>query len=196
MRNKLRNGLILLGVAGLSLGFVMTQTPDGETPANEGICDELHGGTPGLYGLCVAFCEAHDCQPDPSAENPFESCKPGSRKVLNKYNQKKKAGDPEMPCLATAECPCFTQGELDSIPPQDVSGEYTQCDSVPPVTNIISTFSPANAAQVDGNNSECFFFLTLDDGSVFRTLAGLTDDELAACQDLVVGTIDTSPYCP
>ena len=26
---------------------VFAQTPDGETPANEGVCDELQGGSPG-----------------------------------------------------------------------------------------------------------------------------------------------------
>ena len=53
-------GMILLtGLASLS-GSVMAQTPDGETPANEGVCDVLIGATPGLYGLCNAYCEAQD----------------------------------------------------------------------------------------------------------------------------------------
>ncbi|ETW95221.1 MAG: hypothetical protein ETSY1_31500 [Candidatus Entotheonella factor] len=34
------------------------KTPDGRTPAEETVCDELEGA---LYGLCVAFCEAMDC---------------------------------------------------------------------------------------------------------------------------------------
>ena len=41
----------------LVCGSASAQTPDGETPANEGACDVLLGATPGLYGLCVAFCE-------------------------------------------------------------------------------------------------------------------------------------------
>jgi len=32
--------------------------PDGETPAEEQVCDDLNGA---LYGLCVAYCEAMDC---------------------------------------------------------------------------------------------------------------------------------------
>ena len=36
-------------------------TPDGMTPAEESVCDELHEATPGLFGLCVAYCEAQDC---------------------------------------------------------------------------------------------------------------------------------------
>ncbi|ETX06726.1 hypothetical protein [Candidatus Entotheonella palauensis] len=34
------------------------KTPDGRTPAEETVCDELEGA---LYGLCVAYCEAMDC---------------------------------------------------------------------------------------------------------------------------------------
>lgn len=34
------------------------QTPDGQTPAEETVCNELRGV---LYGLCVAYCEAMDC---------------------------------------------------------------------------------------------------------------------------------------
>ena len=41
---------------------VLAQTPDGDTPAVETVCDSLQedGITKGLYGLCVAFCEAQD----------------------------------------------------------------------------------------------------------------------------------------
>ena len=75
-------GFLLLLVTGTATG----QTPDGDTPANEGVCDELIGATPGLYGLCVAFCEAQDCEPDPSLENAFENCRPGSMKILDRYD--------------------------------------------------------------------------------------------------------------
>ena len=34
------------------------QTADGDTPAVEQTCDDLDGA---LYGLCVAYCEAMDC---------------------------------------------------------------------------------------------------------------------------------------
>ena len=51
--------VVLAGVVGLS-SPVIASTPDGETPANEGVCDSLNGATPGLYGLCVAYCEAQD----------------------------------------------------------------------------------------------------------------------------------------
>ncbi|MGI9330105.1 MAG: hypothetical protein ACR2QB_05260, partial [Gammaproteobacteria bacterium] len=53
---------------------VQAQTPDGETPAIEDVCDGLIGGTPGLYGLCVAYCEAQDL-------NEFDK-RPPSEKIL------------------------------------------------------------------------------------------------------------------
>lgn len=53
---------IILSVAVAAM-FVFTpmsdaKTPDGQTPAEETVCDELSGA---LYGLCVAYCEAMDC---------------------------------------------------------------------------------------------------------------------------------------
>jgi hypothetical protein len=42
------------------------QTADGYTPAVEEDCDNLNGA---LYGLCVAYCEAMDCDSDfPNAD--------------------------------------------------------------------------------------------------------------------------------
>lgn len=99
-------GMVLLtGLAGFG-GSVMASTPDGETPANEGVCDVLHGGTPGLYGLCVAYCEAQDL-------DAFDKNPPNDR-ILANYNKKKQDGDPDMPCLQVP-CPCWTDDELASI---------------------------------------------------------------------------------
>ena len=44
-------------------GTLYAQTPDGETPANEGICDSESGAA---YGLCNAYCEAMDCDSENS----------------------------------------------------------------------------------------------------------------------------------
>jgi hypothetical protein len=32
------------------------QTPDGMTPPNEGVCDDLTWATPGLYVVCIGSC--------------------------------------------------------------------------------------------------------------------------------------------
>ena len=45
----------------LLIGVSFASTPDGETPAVESVCDDFSGAS---YGLCVAYCEATDCDTD------------------------------------------------------------------------------------------------------------------------------------
>ena len=87
------------------------QTPDAETPANDGVCDVLLGATPGLYGLCVAFCEAQDCEPDGGLDDPFSACRPSAPKLLEIYNRSKRPDDPDMPCILP-DCPCFAKEDI------------------------------------------------------------------------------------
>jgi len=100
----------------------LAQTPDGQTPAAEDTCDPLKGDgvTPGLYGLCVAFCEAKDYAGESS---------PPLDRLLANYNKRKKDTDPDMPCLPVVvadttppvpvpvvqACPCWTAAEADAI---------------------------------------------------------------------------------
>jgi len=51
--------LMLIAASGLLAlsAQVGAKTPDGQTPAEETICDQYNGA---LYGLCVAYCEAQD----------------------------------------------------------------------------------------------------------------------------------------
>ena len=110
----------------LLVPMTFAQTPDGETPMNEGICDGLQSDdvTKGLYGLCVAFCEAQDhaSVEVPISESEFEellTTKPAGRILVN-YNKKKdnanNPNDPDMPCVKVEEpCPCWTTEELQSI---------------------------------------------------------------------------------
>ena len=102
----------LLGVVSFSMlvsvlsNTAIAVTPDGETPANEGVCDSLHGGTPGLYGLCVAYCEAQDLDSIDKS--------PPSTKILANYRKKMNAGDTDMPCVQVS-CPCFSDIELNAM---------------------------------------------------------------------------------
>lgn len=54
----------LLGVPGLALAYGHG-TPDGQPPAEETICNPTVGLRGAAYGLCVAYCEANDCELDP-----------------------------------------------------------------------------------------------------------------------------------
>lgn len=88
-------------------GSAIAQTPDGDTPANEGVCDVLQNGTPGLYGLCVAYCEAQDLDLVGDKETP-------NNKILANYRKKMKAGDPDMPCIQVP-CPCWSADQLATV---------------------------------------------------------------------------------
>lgn len=77
----------------------MGQTPDGETPAQESVCD---GETGAAFGLCNAYCEAMDCHLD----NPQASDNACTR-VGNKFEQ---VTGRRPPCELS--CPCFTASDL------------------------------------------------------------------------------------
>ncbi len=115
--------ILSVAVTILMAPSTLAQTPDGETPANEGVCDELQGATPGLHGLCVAFCEAQDHSDvlvaiTEQEMHALEDAAPSGR-ILANYNKKKKEGDPAMPCITVARvtdpCPCWGEAELAEI---------------------------------------------------------------------------------
>lgn len=92
----------------VALGFLMTpvafaQTPDGQTPADEMVCEEVElGGA--LKGLCNAYCEAMDCDADPYAN--INACESVHGKFL------RKSGGIELPCVI----PPVTDTDLDGVP--------------------------------------------------------------------------------
>ena len=88
-------------------------TPDGMTPAMEDICDQYEGTK--AKGLCVAFCEAKDC--DTGAKND-KSCD----KI--KENFQKITGEDYFPC--EARCPCWDIGRLDRVTPDNVHMGYSR----------------------------------------------------------------------
>ena len=89
----------------------LAKTKDGITPANETVCDSLRGQTRGLFGLCVAYCEARDLDRDAT---PGELQKLAARqaKFLEKYNAKKGPADPDMPCVEKNVCPCWANSAV------------------------------------------------------------------------------------
>lgn len=126
----------LVGMMALT-GAVSATTPDGETPANEGVCDVLKGGTAGLYGLCVAYCEAQDL-------DSFDKGPPNT-KILANYNKKKLATDPEMPCLQVP-CPCWSDAEFASI---SADGMAAACPSATNKLQIIDNAPKTHFAEAD-----------------------------------------------
>jgi hypothetical protein len=126
---------------------VIAETPDGTTPANEGVCDGLKtNATPGLYGLCVAYCEAQDLDLVGDKETP-------NNKILANYNKKKQTGDPPMPCVKVP-CPCWTEAQLVAVNNPDLSRMLcSQTANTATVRNL----SPVQFASVDTGALNCRF---------------------------------------
>jgi len=57
---------MLLGTSGTALAYG-DGTPDGAPPAEETVCEDA-GLMGAAYGLCVAFCEANDCELNPDTQ--------------------------------------------------------------------------------------------------------------------------------
>lgn len=153
---------------------VTAETYDGITPAEETVCDQLKedGITKGLYGLCVAFCEAQDILDvsTPITPEELESLKIDSPSsvILANYNKKKKDGDPDMPCVLVDEpCPCFTKQELEDIDGYDSNGMYM--DSFDYWTWSIGYyrlgFMEEKNQSIDNDNIEIFMFTTAHSGA-------------------------------
>jgi hypothetical protein len=116
-----------LGLLSVSLAMfaqpAAAQTPDGLTPAVETVCgdDKFAGATPGLQGLCVAMCEAQDCEPieDELGTVTFPpSCNASAPQILANYeklkNRDKEDNDPPMPCVRVV-CTCWTESQIESM---------------------------------------------------------------------------------
>jgi len=128
---------VLIAGFALSSGSAIAQTPDGETPANEGVCDALIGATPGLYGLCNAYCEAQDL-------DSFEK-EPPNTKILANYRKKMKDGDPDMPCVQEP-CECWSAEELGSI---TADGLAAACLRQPTKIQLIDNAPRTKFAEAD-----------------------------------------------
>jgi hypothetical protein len=74
-------------------GRAAAKTPDGQTPAQETVCDQETGAA---FGLCNAYCEAMDCD-SPDHRASANAC------ANVKRNFVKKTGRP-LPC--DVQCPC------------------------------------------------------------------------------------------
>lgn len=182
---------ITLLAASISLPVHSQGTPDGVTPANEGVCDSLQGGTPSLYGLCVAFCEAQDIfdENTPLTEEEIDAIVADSKfaqKTLDKYNSRKQEGDPSMPCIVVAQeeesCLCYTTLEISSYV---TDPEYI---SQPTVTLIRQLGDPrtlfaAFTSRRIGTACRASFTDPVE-GVVFRNLQ-TTPEEHAACVSLL-----------
>ena len=185
IKNRLMPAVMLVAFAMVASSPANAQgTPDGETPANEGVCDDLLGGTPGLYGLCVGFCEAQDCEASlhvSTGEVIVDHCKPSSPRLLENYKKRMQPGDPSMPCVVEGECPCWTEAEIETL-----GGVGDACAEIN-ISTAIDGFRAAPggdvyelAAVIDPN--QCI--MILGDPDIIR-FQSISSDDYLVCHNSI-----------
>ena len=87
--------LVILGLCALSFGYFSSSAFAGNVEE----CEQLKGGTPGLYGLCLAYANAGN---DKARE-----------RIAENYAKKMEAGDPTLEEIFDegATCPCWVSPE-------------------------------------------------------------------------------------
>jgi len=91
MRHIAMTLMIAAGVCLLPATAFSQGTPDGQTPAEESVCDGFEGRS---FGLCNAYCEATDCGDGVNYAN-WRAC------ASLQKNWQKKTGLDELPCDCT-----------------------------------------------------------------------------------------------
>jgi hypothetical protein len=159
-------------------------TRDGETPAVEDVCDPLIGLTPGLFGLCLAFCEAQDCEAtldEATGETVFDPiCEQSSPKILDDYNRLRTPTDPVLPCLTVvaAECPCWNEEELDTIADGETQACGLRSDGAFRLIGFDAATGRNESAIANPSQNRCRY--TSQTPAVARQL-DVTKGEVAAC---------------
>jgi len=121
----------------------------GQAVAGECVCDGQSGAA---YGLCIAYCEAMDCDGDmPNADDT--AC----AKIEDCYKQI--TGD--VPPWID-ECPCFTYNHvcdmIKEAPSANVDWEYVQFDAAlhgAKITSLPADAGFAYADYDDGSHTRC-----------------------------------------
>ncbi len=221
-----KNITALPSVFALLLAFgsaALAQTPDGQTPAEEYVCDVLKedGTTKGLYGLCVAFCEAQDHASisESITEEELASLEAAipSGRILENYNKRKKETDPAMPCIKVEEpCPCWTEEEFlgTSQAAHDAAANSNVCSDNwrqgGSLHSVFDTELPQNLVLAFENGMGigpyCQYYSEWDGTDGIRRLLFITPEEFGACRDRIIArhaelgltpstTFHRKPYC-
>lgn len=193
---------IRIALAALIVGLFATsaplyaQTPDGTTPANEGVCDDLtaDGVTNGLYGLCIAFCEAQDHADIFTAitESDYDALLAAapSGKILENYNKIMTENDPPMPCITRvdAPCPCWDEEEFLNASEAGRSGQQTFNVCRSGTTESYQLFDLSTVTGVAANRFQLADLITcalVDFANGVDRRLDISEAEYVACRDRV-----------
>jgi len=167
--------VVTLCIFAMFAGSALAQTADGQTPAEENVCDVLDGAA---WGLCNAYCEAMDC--DSASPN-------ASRVACDKVKGKFASLDQgDLPCEAVV-CPCGTAddfiGLFTDLPPGtnivcETTGAYTPKVALAALPYGTTRFSALHDFQYVGD-VRCSAFDAAGDPIV--EIDGLTQQQYEAC---------------
>lgn len=160
---------------------------DGLPPSQENVCDDLQlpGVTPGLFGLCNAYCEAKDCDGYPVGEEP-RSCE----RLLSNYERRAGASDPMMPCLEAPGpvCPCWPP-ESNRLTDAGLNLPADGClDSLPGLGTLINYDDGVDMISFAAFPGGCEYINSMT--GAYDLLNTGNAEEDAACLANVVGLID------
>ena len=174
----------------LFAGAAAAQTPDGETPAEELLCDKENGAA---FGLCNAYWEAMDCHLADDGDPLTEPA--ASEQACTKVGSKfKNITGRDVPCQAAVECSCFkpanwSDADLGSIwayfasaGQESADTTYSDDGTLQKLVESPDDFSVLGAA-VDGSTLECQVFSGTDSSPILTK--SITPDEVGVCRELL-----------
>lgn len=176
-----RSSRMLLAVLTISLltlatpfNSAMAKKPHAKQAPAQSVCDGLIGHTPGLYGLCVAYCDAESCDAE-AAESGQCKRKAPNESILRNYDRKMQAGDPPMPCVAppTSPCPCLTEEEAGF-------GHWVSCSIEDGQTRVSGI--QGELLSIDTGASTCELSNMYGTSDRF---SGLNNQQLEACNTMI-----------
>jgi hypothetical protein len=187
---KIVTGLKSVSISFAMLGLVLTAgfasttfsvaaTADELTPANEGICNGLKtNATPGLYGLCVAYCEAQDLD--------ITDKDPPKIKILENYRKRMQAGDPDMPCV-NAPCPCWSNAQFSAITSDGLAAVCLKTSSTAQLIDNVPSGTGERYAFADTARNRCAY---VDRATTPQTVnfQSVTPTEAQSCLSAVTTT--------
>ncbi|HEX6901374.1 MAG TPA: hypothetical protein VF789_16735 [Thermoanaerobaculia bacterium] len=163
--------ILILPLLLICTGAALAQTPDGETPAQETVCDDETGAA---YGLCNAYCEAMDCESD----DP-QASETACTRVKDKFTQ---ITGRDLPCeAAVVNCPCEALPEWTAV----LAGGAASCiDSG--IRVILNTSTGSVAAGLDPPADSSCDVLSVSP----QIFLSVTPEQEAACIELL------NSHCP
>lgn len=160
--------LLFICLLGSFAGVALGQTPDGDPPAVETICNDLNfSGS--AFGLCNAYCEAMDCDCPTNGDLNNPDCLPKAsqkacdRVLGNFYNRR-----PDVILLCSVDDPKFFSLAIEvfgeGLVESDIMGEggsIISCQDPPQMGDVCSeTFAENTVVELTATAALGWSFLT------------------------------------